>query len=158
MSEPVTGIRTPVRLEYDYVAGGAQSRFLRGVAQRRILGQRCPSCAKVFVPPRGACPVCGVATSEEVEVADSGVIVRFCIVNLPFYGQALEIPYVCASVQLDGADVPLFHLIQEIPADQVTMGMRVEAAWVPADELKPSLESIRYFRPQGRPSGESAGA
>ena len=158
MGEPVTSIRTPVRLEYDYVAGAAQSRFLRGMAQRRIRGQRCPQCSKVFVPPRGACPVCGVATTEEVDVADRGVVTTFCIVNLPFYGQAREIPYVCASVQLDGADVPLFHLIQEIPADQVTMGMRVEAVWVADGELRPSLESIRYFRPLDGPSGEGAGA
>ncbi len=160
MSEPVTSIRTPVRLEYDYTAGQAQSRFLRGIAQGRILGQRCAQCDKVYVPSRGFCPTCGVAMQDEVELPDTGTVTTFCVVNLPFYGQALEIPYVCASVQLDGADVSLFQLIQEIPADQVRIGMRVQAVWVSPEERKPSLESIRYFRPAGDPNTrlETAGS
>ena len=151
MSEPVVSIRTPIRLEYSYVAGRAQSRFLKGIARGRILGQRCQQCGKVYVPPRGCCPTCGLPTAEEVELPDTGTITTFCIVNLPLYSQAREIPYVSASVLLDGADVPLFHLIQEIPAEQVRMGMRVKAVWVPPDDLKPSLESIKYFRPTGEP-------
>ena len=54
--KPVTSIKTPMRLEYRYSAGEATSRFLRGIAQGKILGQRCPSCKKVYVPPRGSCP------------------------------------------------------------------------------------------------------
>ncbi len=69
----------------------------------------------------------------------------FCIVNLPFYGQQITPPYVCASIRLDGADTTLFHLIQEIPAADVRMGMRVEAVWVTSEEMEASLESIRYF-------------
>jgi len=153
VSDPVTSIRTPVRIEYDYVAGRAQSRFLRAVAQGRILGERCPKCEKVFVPPRGSCPTCGVATDDAVELSDKGEITTFCIVNLPFTGQSIQIPYVCASVLLDGADVPLFALIQEIPADQVRMGMRVEAVWAPPEERTPNLASIKYFRPIGADAG-----
>ena len=29
--------------------------------------------------------------------------------------------------------------------------MRVQAVWVPDEELAPSLQSIRYFRPTGEP-------
>jgi uncharacterized OB-fold protein len=54
-------------------------------------------------------------------------------------------------VLLDGADIPFFALIQECPFDQVRMGMRVEAVWVPPAERRPSFESIRYFRPTGEP-------
>ena len=31
------------------------------------------------------------------------------------------------------------------------MGMRVEAVWVEPEELRPTLESIKYFRPTGEP-------
>ena len=149
MSDPVTEIRTPIRLEYEYVAGAVQSEFLRAVARGRLTGHRCGQCENVYVPPRGLCPTCGIATSEVVELSDKGTVTRFCVVNLPFYGQSLEIPYVCASVLLDGADVPIFHLIQEIPADEVKIGMRVEAAWVDDAEMKPNLASIKHFRPIG---------
>jgi uncharacterized OB-fold protein len=151
VSDPVEEIQTPIRLEYDYVAGRATTRFLRGIAQGKIVGQRCGECGKVYVPPRGACPKCAVPTREEVEVSHRGTVATFCVVNIPFAGQAIKPPYVCATIVLDGADIGLFHLIQEVPADEVRMGMRVEAVWVEPEERGPSLESIRYFRPTGEP-------
>ena len=36
-----------------------ESRYLRGLATGRLLGQRCPACRKVYLPPRGACPTDG---------------------------------------------------------------------------------------------------
>ncbi len=153
MTERVYGITTPIRLEYTYTPGRAPSRFLREVANGRIIGQRCPQCNKVYVPPRGCCPTCGVATEEEVELAHTGTVTTFCVVNLPFY-QAIKPPYVCASILLDGANIALFHLIQEIPSEEVRMGMRVEAVWVEPDEMGPTMESIKYFRPTGEPDAE----
>lgn len=149
--EPVRAIRTPARLDYTFTAGRATSRFLQGVQRKQLLGQRCPICRKVYVPPRGACPTDGVPTEEEVELAHTGTVTTFCVVNVQFYGQVMELPYVSALILLDGADLPIMHLIQEVPYDQVHMGMRVEAVWVPDEELAPTLESIRYFRPNGEP-------
>ena len=55
-------------------------------------------------------------------------------------------------ILLDGSDLPLMHLIQECPVADVHIGMRVEAVWVDEADLGPTLESIRYFRPNGEPS------
>jgi uncharacterized protein len=149
--EQVRAIRTPASLYYQYSAGAASSRFLHAVADKRLVGQRCPACRKVYVPPRGCCPTDGVATDEEVELGHSGTVTSFCVVNVPFMSNLMEIPYVSALILLDGSDLPIMHLIQEVPYDQVHMGMRVEAVWVPDDEIGPTLESIRYFRPNGEP-------
>ena len=151
---PVEIIDTPIELVYRYMPGRAASRFLRGIEQGKILGQRCPSCRKVYVPPRGACASCGVATDEEVQLTDKGTVTTFCVVNVPFYGQKIEIPYVSATILLDGADIGLFHLIQEVEADKVHMGMRVEAVWAPPKERKPTLESILHFRPSDEPDAD----
>ena len=148
---PVRSIRTPHNLQYKYTPGRAMSKFLRSIEQGRIYGQRCPQCGKVYTPPRGACAACGIATEEEVELSGRGIVTTFCVVNVPFYGQRIKPPYVSATVLLDGADIGLFHLVQEIDADKVHMGMRVEAVWVPEAERKPTLESIQYFRPTGEP-------
>ncbi len=154
--EPVRSIRCPVRLEYRYTAGQASTKFLRGLEQGRILGQRCPECGKVYTPPRGACAACGVATDEEVEVSGKGTVTTFCVVNVPFFGQRIEIPYVSATILLDGSDIGLMHLLQEVDAAKVHMGMRVEPVWVAPEERKPTLESIRYFRPTGEPDADFA--
>ena len=149
--EPVRSVRTPIRLDYEYTPGSASSRFLRALAEKRIVGQRCPECRKVYVPPRGACPTDGVPTTDEVELPRTGTVTTFCVVNVQFYGQAMQVPYVSALILLDHSDIPIMHLLQEVEAADVHMGMRVEAVWVPDEELAPTLESIRWFRPTGEP-------
>ena len=59
-----------------------------------------------------------------------------------------------ATILLDGSDIGMMHLIQEAKAEDVHMGMRVEAVWAPAEDRKPTLESIKYFRPTGEPDAE----
>ena len=154
MSEPVTILDTPIHVDYQFTAGLAQSRFLKGLSEGKVLGQRCPRCSKVYVPPRGSCPTDGVPTTDEVELGNTGTITTYCVVNVPFQGQSIEIPYICAQILLDGANLAFMGLIQEVPADQVRMGMRVEAVWVAPEELGPTMASIRYFRPNGEPDAE----
>jgi uncharacterized protein len=149
VSEQTEGpmIVTPIRLEYNYTPGLAATRFLREIEKGKYVGQRCPKCKKVYVPPRGSCPTCGVPTDEEVELAQTGTITAFCVVNIQFAGQAVECPYVSATIQLDGADIGFYHLIQEVPYDQIHIGMRVEAVWNDRSEWGPTTESIAHFRP-----------
>ena len=52
---------------------------------------------------------------------------------------------------LDGASVSVYGPIQEIPYDQVRIGMRVEPVWVDDDQLAPSFESIKWWRPIDEP-------
>ena len=153
-TDDVTGIVTPVTLDYLYAASPEESAFYRGLAEGRILGQRCPTCHKVYVPPRSACPVDGVATTDEVELADTGTVTTFCIVNVPFLGQKIAPPYVSAYVLLDGADIAFLHLILDIPADEVRMGMRVEAVWKPREEWGTTIENISHFAPTGEPDAD----
>ena len=150
-ADPVTMITTPVHLHYRHSASLEESRYLRGLAEGRLLGQRCPECAKVYIPPRGACPTDGVPTREEVELADTGTVTTFCIVNVPFLGQRITPPYVSAYVLLDGADIPLMHLVLGCAADEVRMGMRVKAQWRPREEWDTTLRNIDHFRPTGEP-------
>jgi len=150
VSEPVRRIKAPVHLEYTVTAGRTLSRFLAGLVEGRILGRGCPGCRKVYVPPRGACPTCALPPGEEIVVADSGTVTTFCIVNVPFEGQTMKLPYVYASVLLDGADIPMLHLVNA-PAGEARMGMRVKAEWAPPGERRPTLESIRWFSPNGEP-------
>jgi uncharacterized OB-fold protein len=150
----VTGVVTPVSLDYLYSASPEESAFYRGLLDGKIVGQRCPTCQKVYVPPRSACPVDGVAPTELVELPDTGTLTTFCIVNVPFLGQKITPPYVSAYVLLDGADIAFLHLILDIPADEVRMGMRVKAVWKPREEWGTTIENIDHFSPTGEPDAD----
>lgn len=149
--DAVTRLETPARLDYDFTAGRATTAFLRGMMAKKILGEACPICHKVYVPSRGACPTHGVPTAEVVELAGPGVLVSYCVVNVAFHGSVMELPYVGGLIQLEGADMFLMHLIQEASPDEVRVGQWFEPVWVDDDELAPTLESIRYFKPLDRP-------
>lgn len=146
--EPVTGIVTPARLDYVHTPGRAQSAYLAALEGHRTVGERCPACRKVYVPPRGACPTCGVATAEQVEVGPRGTVTTFCVVNIKAKNLDIEVPYVYAHIALDGADLALHGRIAGIPYDQVRMGLRVEPVWV---------EGARHpdhYRPTGEPDAD----
>jgi uncharacterized OB-fold protein len=147
----INTVTTPVRLHYEHTASPEESRFLRGLADGKLLGQRCPACGKVYVPPRGACPTDGVPTTDEVELPDQGTVTTFCIVNVPYPGQRVTPPYVAASVLLDGADIPIQHLILGCEPGEVRMGMRVRAFWKPRHQWGTTLENIDHFFPTGEP-------
>lgn len=147
----VTSITTPIHLGYTHMVSPEETRYLRGLAEGRLLGQRCPVCGKVYIPPRGACPADGVPTTDEVELPSTGTVTTFCVVNVPFAGQRVKPPYVAAQVLIDGADIPMQHLILGCPADEVRMGMRVEAVWKPRAEWGTTPQNIDHFRPSGEP-------
>jgi uncharacterized protein len=149
--EPVKSIRTPISVRYDWSAGIQAGQYLRGLLDGRLVGSRCPSCRQVYFPGRGVCPMCAVALAEAVELPDRGTITSFCIVNVPFLGQRIKIPYVAANILLDGADIAFGHLVLGCETDEVRMGMRVEAVWRPQEQWGPSLENIDHFRPSGEP-------
>lgn len=149
--KPVTYIKTPIHLEYDHSAGEAATGYLRGLAQRKILGARTGPGQPVLVPPRGADPRTSELASELVEVAHKGSVVSFSVIRVPSENIAFELPYVCITVLLDGAAVPMFHVLQNCEIDQVRIGMRVAAKWVPDEELSIDAGSIQYFEPIDEP-------
>jgi len=150
-AEPVTILRTPVELEYTYSAGQSASRFLRGIAQGKLLGQRCPVDGRVYFPSRGSCPQHGVPfPTDLVELSDKGTIVTYSIVRVPSENIPLELPYIAVQVLLDGADTVLMHVLH-CKLEEVHMGMRVRAAWRPREEWTTAVSNILYFEPIDEP-------
>lgn len=152
LPEPVGVVTIPIRLEYRYTPGAVQSRFLRALDEGRILGFRCPSCEKVYVPARGVCPMCGEQFEEEgVDVANTGTVATFAVINVPSSNIDIELPYVAAEVLLDGADTTSLFLLREASPDDVRMGMRVQTRWRPREEWDTTLSNIECVVPLDEP-------
>lgn len=149
--DAVQRVRVPARIEYQYTPGMAMSRFLRALADKRIVGERCPVTDDVYVPPRGMSPVVGLPTTEQVEVGPKGTITTFCVVHIGFGVNAPPTPFVSALVLPDGAAISLYGTVLEVAIEDIHIGMRVEPVWAPAEELTTSFENIRYWRPIDEP-------
>ena len=149
--DKIETIVTPISLDYTYTPGTAATVFLHGLKEGRLVGQRCPECGKVYVPPRGACPRCGVATTGEVAVQDTGTVYSFTVVHIPMPGSELKPPFVTGIILLDGADQTTMHLVSGCDPHDVHIGMRVRAVWKPPEEWDYTFENIRHFEPTGEP-------
>lgn len=145
--EAVSGIECPSYLKYNFTAGHATARYLLQVKNGKLMGQRCPSCSNVYIPPRGSCAACGVPTEEEVELSNKATVESFTIVYIPIPNNPIKPPYVIANLVLDGANLSFLHLLSECNNDEVRIGMRVEAVWKPEEEWGYAMENIKYFKP-----------
>jgi len=152
--DPVTMLLSPCSLEVQHTASRPESIFLRALQNGTLLGARSGANGKIYFPPREADPATGKELDTFVELPDKGTVTTFAIINIPFAGQKIPPPYVAAYVLLDGADIPFLHLVTEIDAADVRMGMRVEAVWKPRDERDFGIDNIDHFRPNGEPDAE----
>ncbi len=152
--DPVSILVVPTTIEIQHTASLPESAFLRALEEGKLLGARTGKDGKVYFPAREADPATGQQLDEFVELPDKGTVTTFAIINIPFAGQRIKPPYVAAYVLLDGADIPFLHLVTEIEASKVRMGMRVEAVWKPREEWGLGIDNIDYFRPTGEPDAD----
>jgi uncharacterized protein len=152
--DPVTMLDTPITLEIEHTASHPESAYLRALQEGKLLGGRTGTDGKLYFPAREADPATGLAIDKFVELPDKGTVTTFAIINIPFAGQRIKPPYVAAYVLLDGADIPFLHLVTDIEASEVRMGMRVEAVWKPREEWGLGTDNISHFRPTGEPDAD----
>lgn len=157
--DPITVQVSPSSIEIQHTASFPETVFLKALEEGKLLGARTKKGrngqpGKVYFPPREADPATGLALDEFIELPDKGTVTTFAVINIPFAGQRIKPPYVAAYVLLDGADIPFLHLVTEIEATDVRMGMRVEAVWKPREEWGLGIDNIDHFRPTGEPDAE----
>jgi uncharacterized protein len=132
--EAVTGMDYFMQLEYHELLTPVVRRYAAALMDGRLIGHKCPKCGLVYAPPRGYCPICVVETTDddEVQLADRGTVTNYTVVTpVQYYGQQETEPFVKVSVVLDepGGQLNLQDL--DVPVDDVRIGMRVEAVWIP---------------------------
>jgi uncharacterized protein len=110
--KPLT-LKGQIKVPYNWSVGEVGSRFLVSLRdEQKILGNRCPECRTVFVPPRQNCGKCFKRIDDWVEVGPEGVVEAYTIIRFAYPLQPAEPPYAYALIKLDGADVGFLHLIQ----------------------------------------------
>lgn len=144
-SEPQV-LQKAFELGYTYTrsTGPVIGRFLTALREGQILGTR-TSDGRVIVPAAEFDPVSAEALSEFVPVKDSGVVSSWCWVHQPLPHHLLQTPFAFALIRLDGADLPLLHLVDAGSESAMKTGMRVRARW--AAERRGSITDIRCFEP-----------
>ena len=135
---PVTMMKAPMRLEYEFTPGVAQSKNLHGLEQGKFIGQRCPKCKKVYTPFRGVFTGRRGADRGGRRAAqhrDGDDLLRG---ERPLRRPVHRDPLHLRGDPAGRVNLSFMGLIQEVQTDQVRMGMRVEAVWVsPTSPARP---------------------
>jgi len=142
--------KTEERLEmpYKWAYGTALTRYFNELKENeQFVGLKCPSCSKVYVPPKRFCGRCFVENKEWVNVKDTGVLITYTTVYMSFEGQLTEPPYICGNVHLDGSDTAILYLIKAEDEEKLKVGMPMKTVWKNKSERKGSLLDIAWFEP-----------
>lgn len=141
--------RFPLTGRYTY--GIAGERFFRELKDNgRFMGTRCATCDRVYVPPRLFCLECFEQLAEWVDVPATGTVHTYTVLHINLDEEPLSEPEIIAFVQLDGCDGGLVHRLGEVTAEEVYIGMPVEAVLKPPAERTGGITDILYFRPTPR--------
>ena len=129
--------------------------FTKGLKEKRIIGSLCPSCGRVYVPPKYICGRCFTKITERIDVSDIGAVTTFIIGGETEKGgleseaglkreEKYERPII-VNVKFDGADTGLLGFLKGIKPEDVRIGMNVQAVW--KDKPEGNLSDIEYFEP-----------
>ena len=143
--EPII-VTGKVIVPYKYSVGSIGSRFLIALRDdKKIIGMKCPTCNKVYLPPRVVCSTCYGQLDEWVDLDGKGTLQTYVVVHYALQVHPVEPPFAYGIIKLDGADTGLTHLLGEMDLNEISMGMRVEPVF--REERQGNILDIKYFRP-----------
>jgi uncharacterized OB-fold protein len=113
-------------------------------------GQKCGSCAAIFLGERATCSHCGTdGRLQATALSNRGELYVYSIVHRSFPG--IEVPYVSAIVDLEGGGTVKGNLIGVEPdPEKIRMGMPVEVTYriAPTKDQEGNEYLAYYFQPR----------
>ncbi len=144
-----------ISLNEKFSTGPVMGKFLKGLKEKKIYANKCPTCGRMQVPPREVCADCRVRVNEIKEVGPKGEVRYMDIVYYampdPLTGQVRETPYGSINILLDGckANETMPHFIRKDQIEKIQMGWnekkgtRVRPVW--EENRIGDIWDIKYF-------------
>jgi len=137
-------LTAPFLLEYSYkrTTGPIIGDFLTGLRDGKILGGKTKR-GPVICPPHECDPLTGEDLEGLVEVGPGGVLQTYAAVSEPLASHPKQEPFAFATIQLDGADTAITHIVMHKDLSTLRKGQRVKAVF--ADERTGFITDIDHF-------------
>ena len=111
-----------------------------------LVAQECTNCSARFFDRRNACANCFATEFKTVELARTGTVKAFTIVS--FAAPGIPVPFVAATIDLDGTTVRANVVNVEPDDEHVKLGMPVRLVTFPIGEDGAGTEAIGFgFEP-----------
>jgi len=108
----------PFTANFGWSTGSQMQRFIGELADKRILGAKCPGCGYTYVPPRSRCGKCYAGMGEEdlIPLSGKGTLVSYTTAHVRLDGQGefqdLEKPEIIGAIRLDNTDSTIFMILK----------------------------------------------
>jgi len=141
----------PFAAAFSWSTGFLMEKFIKELANRKILAAKCPGCGYTYVPPRARCGKCNAKIEEKnlINLPGTGKLVSYTTAYVKLDGngnfQDLEKPEIIGAIKLDKADSTIFMPLEGIKPKDVTDGLKVKVQW--REETKGELSDIKCFKP-----------
>jgi uncharacterized OB-fold protein len=141
----------PLGAGFNWSVGVLMEKFIKTLADKKLLGTRCPKCGYVTTPPRTICVKCNSKTGEDnlVELSGKGALAGRTSARVKLDGKCkfvdLEEPEIIGAVKLEDANSTLFMPIVGEGAEKLEIGAEVAIEW--SDETKGEISDIKGFKP-----------
>lgn len=129
---------------YTRSTGPVVGRFLTALKQRQLVGNRGAD-GKVYSPPVEYDPVTAEPVSDFVDLADTGIVQSWVWVSEPRVRHPLDKPFAFALINIDGANVPMLHVVDAAAESAMVSGMKVKVRW--AETTRGHITDIACFEP-----------
>lgn len=131
---------------FSYTVGKAGKIFFENlIKEEAFTGGKCPSCGKIYLPPRIYCEQCMEEITEFIKLGCEGVVWSWTKVTRDSFGNPLKQPDYVGFVKITGSDGGVIHRIKCKNGEKPKIGMKVKAVLKPKTERKGTLEDILYF-------------
>lgn len=140
-----------LHLDYSVPLGDTYSKFFEGLKNKKLLGNRCKKCNRLYVPARPYCDICCEETSELFDVEADGIIISYTVYYIASLGLPKP-PFAQGIIKIGEAANSFLHYIGGIEfsdaddlKDKISIGMKVKPVW--AENRTGDIMDIEYFEP-----------
>ena len=133
-----------VKADFAFWVGKYMDKFYDGFEQKKILGNKCPECGDVFVPPRKICGKCKIKIPIEenwVELGDKGKLINFTRTAYKVSDRRARKSKVLKDygmVQIDGSNTAIVYPLLDFEEGEIEIGMDVKVQWKEDPSGEPS--------------------
>ena len=138
-------------IPYSAVLGETYAIFMKGMKDKKIMGNVCKSCNGVHFPAKPFCEKCFEACDEWVELDGAATLVTYAVCYIPM-PHLPKPPSITGIINLGGSVLNFVHNISGIDVsdpskveEQLTVGMKLKPVW--KDVREGDMFDIDYFEP-----------
>lgn len=139
-----------IKAEFAFWVGQYLDKFYDNLENKKIVGNKCPKCGDVFVPPRKFCGKCNMVIPLDenwIDLPETGELMNYTTTYYKVNDRSdrrVKKPQIIGIVKIDGSSTGLIYRLLDLEPDELKIGMKMKIEWEDTPKGDPS--DIKGFK------------